>query len=111
MVRIRKEKGGSGVGPYWWPEEDPVCEVPEELARDLLARPDEGWSLEPDPEPEEPASEGEDSGEGDGEKEPELEAEGEPGDGGEENAEGQGEEKKPAAKPAARRSRAKGAPA
>jgi hypothetical protein len=50
MVRIRKEKGGSGIGPYWWPEDDPVAEVPELLAADLLAIPEWGYSREPAPE-------------------------------------------------------------
>lgn len=58
MVRLRKEQGGSGIGPHWWPEEDPVCDVPEELARDLLAIPEWGYSREPDPEPEPEAPEG-----------------------------------------------------
>lgn len=65
MVRIRHEKGGQGIGPHWWPEDDPVCDVPEELARDLLANP-WGYSVEPDPaqgEPE-PAGEGNDGEQG-----------------------------------------------
>jgi len=65
MVRIRKSKGGSGIGRHWWPEDDPVCDVPEPLARDLLADPEWGYSIEPDPEPE-PEDE-DDSGEDDGE--------------------------------------------
>lgn len=95
MVRIRKEKGGSGVGPYWWPEEDPVCEVPEELARDLLARPEEGWSLEPDPEPQEPGTE---AGDPDGDSEP---------DAGDQGA-GDDDQEKPPAKTASRRRKPSG---
>lgn len=85
MVRIRRNKGGCGIGPHWWPEGDPVCDVPEELARDLLANPEEGYSVEPDPEEEpgpsgdgEATGDGEDDGGSDGQQAPEEEA----GDGG-----------------------------
>ena len=85
MVRIRKEQGGSGIGRHWWPEDDPVCDVPEELARDLLAHPEWGYTLEPDPEPE-----------------PEGEGDGEP-DEGEDDGEADGEEPEPAPPPARKR--------
>ena len=80
MVRIRKEQGGSGIGRHWWPEDDPVCDVPEELARDLLAHPEWGYTLEPDPEPE-PGDEDEDKGDGEpdeGEDDEEADEEPEP---------------------------------
>jgi hypothetical protein len=92
MVRIRKAQGGSGIGPHWWPQEDPVCDVPEELARDLLAHPEWGFSLEPDPVPELEAPAGD--GEGDG---PSAEDDNGKGDGDE------GDHPEPAMKPAARK--------
>lgn len=104
MVRIRKDKGGCGIGPYWWPEDDPVCDVPEELARDLLGRPpEEGYSREPDPEPEHQDPD-----------EPEGAGDGSPGEDGEGEQEAEAGSEQPPAQPAkapARRSRAKGATA
>jgi len=53
-VWLRKERGGSGVGPYWWPEDGTVTEVADEgLAAELLAIPDGGYTKVdgPDPEP------------------------------------------------------------
>lgn len=41
---VRKAKGGSSIGPYSWPEDGSVCEVPDELAADLLADPDWGYT-------------------------------------------------------------------
>lgn len=93
MVRIRHEKGGQGIGPYWWPREDPVCEVDEALARDLLANP-WGYSLEPDPDPLEPGPEGDDPDGDDGGSEPDAGVQGDGDD-------GQG--KPPAKAPARRR--------
>ena len=98
MARIRKAQGGSGIGRYWWPEEDPVCDVPEELARDLLANPEWGYSREPHPEPEREVPES--RGEGEVEEKPPAEA-------GSGQGEGTGgEQEKPPAKapvkPAAR---------
>jgi hypothetical protein len=95
MVRIRKERGGSGIGPHWWPEDDPVCDVPEELARVLLGRPEEeGYSLEPE------APGGEGSPEDDGDPAAEPEPETPEGDGSSESA-----DPEPPAKPSRPRSR------
>jgi len=33
---LRKHQGGSSVGPYTWAENGDVCEVPDDLAADLL---------------------------------------------------------------------------
>lgn len=96
-MRLRKEKGGSSIlwhdrVEYAWPGDGDVCEVPDDLARDLLGL--DGYSVaEPEPE-----GDGEDQGD---EKDP-------PDTGGEG---GSGNEQPPPAKPAARRSRAKPATA
>lgn len=73
-MRIRKETGGNSIRwhgtEYEWPVDDPVCEVPAELGRELLAILGGGCSLDPDPEPEDDGDEGEsgaDGGQGDGE--------------------------------------------
>lgn len=57
-VWLRKEKGGTSIGPHDWPEDGSACEVPQSLAADLLRIPDGGFSVT------EPPSE--DGGEGDG---------------------------------------------
>lgn len=67
MMRLRKEQGGTSIGPYHWPEDGSVCEVPDELAADLLADPGWGYSREPDLEPE-AAEAGEGAASEDGEK-------------------------------------------
>ena len=53
---LRKARGGSGVGEYWWPADGSVTEVPDQLAAGLLAIPDGGYTKAdgPDPEPEKP---------------------------------------------------------
>ena len=48
---VRKAKGGSSIGPDEWPEDGSVCEDPDELAADLLADPDWGYSKADPPEP------------------------------------------------------------
>lgn len=49
---LRKERGESGVGPHWWPEDGSVIEVPDQLAADLMAVPDGGYSkADPPPKP------------------------------------------------------------
>ena len=46
---LRRKHGGTGVGPYSWPEDDSVCEVPDVLGRDLLGLdPGEYSVAEPD---------------------------------------------------------------
>ena len=50
---LRKERGGTQIGPYSWPEDGSVTEVDEETARGLLAIPDSGFSVaEPSETPE-----------------------------------------------------------
>ena len=59
MTWLRKDKGGSGVGEWWWPEDGAVVEVADErIAADLLAIPDGGYSKaeEPKPAPKAPAA-------------------------------------------------------
>lgn len=34
---VKKAQGGSGVGPYEWPEDGSVCEVPDPLGTALIA--------------------------------------------------------------------------
>ena len=53
---LRKERGGSGIGPHHWPHDGAVTEVPDQLAGELLAIPGAGYSKAdgPDPEPEKP---------------------------------------------------------
>ena len=52
---LKKERGGSGVGEWWWPEDGSVVDVADEaLAAALLAIPDGGYTKAdgPDPKPE-----------------------------------------------------------
>lgn len=44
-VWLRKEKGGTSIGPHDWPEDGSACEVPKGLAADLLRIPDGGFSV------------------------------------------------------------------
>lgn len=48
---LRKDKGGTSIGPYRWPGDGSVTEVPDHLAADLLAIPDGGYSKAAAPEP------------------------------------------------------------
>lgn len=43
-VHLRKEKGGTGIGPHFWDEDGAVVEVPDGLAAELLAIPDGGFT-------------------------------------------------------------------
>ena len=56
---IRKETGGNSIRwqgtEYTWPAEDPLCEVPDELGRELLAIPGGGCTEAGPPEASEPA--------------------------------------------------------
>lgn len=49
---LRKETGGTTISwrgrGYTWPEDDPVCDVPVELAVDLLAIRGSGYSEVPE---------------------------------------------------------------
>jgi hypothetical protein len=47
---LKKEKGGSGVGEWFWPEDGSVIEVTDErVAAELLAIPDGGYSKAEEP--------------------------------------------------------------
>jgi hypothetical protein len=50
-VWLKKEKGGTSIGPHHWPEDGSVAEVPDGLAADLLAIPDGGFSMADPPKP------------------------------------------------------------
>lgn len=59
MTWLRREKGGGGVGEWFWPEDGSVIEVPDEkIAAALLAIPDGGYTRaeEPKPAPKAPAA-------------------------------------------------------
>jgi hypothetical protein len=50
---LRKEQGGSSIGPYRWENDGDVVEVDEKTGHDLLRIKAGGFSVpEPDPEPE-----------------------------------------------------------
>ncbi len=49
MTWLKKEKGGTSVGPYAWDKDGDVTEVPDALAADLLAIPDGGYSRAEEP--------------------------------------------------------------
>lgn len=50
---LKKAKGGSGVGEWWWPEDGSVVEVTDNaVALALLAIPDGGYSKADGPAPE-----------------------------------------------------------
>jgi len=51
-VWLKKARGESGVGPHWWPGDGSVIEVPDQLAADLLAIPDGGYTKADPPKPE-----------------------------------------------------------
>ena len=48
---LRKHEGGTGIGPYSWPEDGSVCEVPDDLGRDLLRLGGYEETGEPEPAP------------------------------------------------------------
>ena len=49
---LRKARGESGVGEWYWPEDNSVVEVADEaLAAELLAIPDGGYTKVDGPEP------------------------------------------------------------
>jgi hypothetical protein len=48
---LRKEKGGTAIGPHEWPEDGAACDVPDDLARSLLRIPDGGYSVTDPPRP------------------------------------------------------------
>lgn len=49
---LKKDKGGSGVGEWWWPEDGAVIEVTDPaVAAALLAIPDGGYTRADGPEP------------------------------------------------------------
>jgi hypothetical protein len=55
MVKLRKAHGGCSIERAEWPEDGSVAEVPDELARSLLAIDPAEFSVvtdEPEPEPE-----------------------------------------------------------
>lgn len=49
---LRKETGGTSIGPHEWPEDGSVTEVPDELGRSLMAIPDCGFEKVDGPAPE-----------------------------------------------------------
>ena len=49
---LRKEKGGTSVGPYSWPKDGSVCETDDITGRALLAIDGAGYSEVPAPGPE-----------------------------------------------------------
>ena len=53
MTWLRKAQGGASIGPHHWPHDGAVAEVPDDLAGELLAIPDGGYTKTdgPDPEP------------------------------------------------------------
>lgn len=83
---IRKETGGNSIRwrdgiEYTWPVEDPVCEVPDELGRELLAIPEGGCTeTEPPAVPEDDSGEA-GNGEGDSPEGDVGEDDGDPEDG------------------------------
>lgn len=34
---LKKHQGGTSIGPYSWPEDGAVCEVPDQMGSELLA--------------------------------------------------------------------------
>lgn len=34
---LKKLQGGTSIGPYSWPEDGSVCEVPDQMGSELLA--------------------------------------------------------------------------
>jgi hypothetical protein len=80
---LRKEQGGSSIGPHEWPEDGSVTEVPDHFGRTLLAIPDGGFTEVPAPDPEAPGDE-EDSHVPDGDQDPgDGDSDGSAGDDGE----------------------------
>ena len=47
---LRKDQGGTQIGPYSWPEDGSVCEVDGVTGQGLLAIADSGFTPVPAPE-------------------------------------------------------------
>jgi hypothetical protein len=47
---LRKEQGGTSIGPHDWPEDGSVTEVPDHFGRTLLAIPGGGFTEVAEPE-------------------------------------------------------------
>jgi hypothetical protein len=82
---LRKDTGGTAIGPYEWPEDGSVTEVGEEFGRSLLAIPEGGFEKVSEPSRE--IAGGRESRDGDGEQDAGGEETGDAGDGTESDGE------------------------
>lgn len=51
---LKKLQGGTQIGPYSWPEDGSVCEVPDRIGNELLALGGYEKAGEPKPAPKAP---------------------------------------------------------
>ena len=51
---LRKFQGGTAIGPYSWPEDGSVCEVPDQLGMELIGLGGYEKADAPEPDPASP---------------------------------------------------------